>query len=244
MKLTVLGSGDAFCSGGALHSCNLLEHPGGSLLLECGPGVLAGMKRLAIPTDAPDAVLVSHLHGDHYGGIPFLFLEYLFANRRTRPLVLAGPPGLLERSRALYAQLYRELQQHEMPFEIQVVELQPGDCTTMAGFQVEAFRVPHNAEPFCLGYRLEAGGRAMLFSGDSGWTEEFVERSRGTDLFLCECCTLEPELPMHTSYAELLANRDRLGCRRLLLTHLGEDVRAAQQLGIDRASDGLVVNLD
>lgn len=238
MKLTVIGSGDAFCSGGALHSCNLLEHRGGRLLLECGPGVLAGMKRLGLDTDLPDAVLVSHLHGDHFGGLPFLLLEYLFENPRKRPLVLVGPPTILERTRSLFAALYRDLECVEIPFEIQVIELEPGSRATVAGFEVEAFKVLHNAEPFSLGYRIEAEGRSMLFSGDSAWTDEFVERSQGVDLFLCECCMLAPCVPMHTSYEELLANRERLGCKRLLLTHLGADVRRATDFRYERAADG------
>ena len=86
LRLTVLGSSDAFNAGGALHSAYLLEHDEGTLLIECGPSVLAGMKRAGVPTDAPDAVLISHLHGDHFAGLPFLFLEYLFENPRGRPL--------------------------------------------------------------------------------------------------------------------------------------------------------------
>lgn len=209
-------------------------------MLECGPGVLAGMKRLGLSTDLPDAILVSHLHGDHFGGIPFLFLEYLFENPRSRPLTILGPPTILERSLALYAALYRELQCYEMPFKIIPVELNPGDRTEVAGFEVEAFRVEHNAEPFSLGYRIVSPEATMLFSGDSAWTEEFVKKSQGVDLFLCECCTMEPNVPMHTSYAELLSHRDRLGCKRLLLTHLGADVRRAKEFQFERAEDGQV----
>lgn len=212
-------------------------------MLECGPGVLAGMKRMGIPTDAPDVVLVSHLHGDHFGGIPFLFLEYLFENPRERPLTLVGPPTILERSLSLYAALYRELQSFELPFEIKTIEMQPGDRIAVAGFQVEAFRVTHNAEPFSLGYRIESPEGSLLFSGDSAWTEEFVTKSQGVDLFLCECCMLEPNIPMHTSYAELLEHRDRLGCKRLLLTHLGADVRRAEEFRFERAEDGMIVEI-
>lgn len=238
MKLTVLGSGDAFNSGGALHSCNLLEHAGGTLLLECGPGVLAGMKRMKIDTGVPDAVVISHLHGDHFGGVPFLFLEYLFENPRTRPLTLVGPPTILERSFALYAALYRELQCYELPFEINVVEMSPGSRATVAGFEFEAFRVLHKAEPFSLGYSIDSPEGRLLFSGDSAWTDEFVVRSQGVDAFLCECCRLKPDVPMHTSYEELLANRERLGCKRLLLTHLGADVREADDFRFERVADG------
>lgn len=213
------------------------------MLLECGPGVLAGLKRRGISPDAVDAVVVSHLHGDHFGGIPFLFLEYLFGKRRERPLTVVGPPTTGPRSCALYAALYRELQCFELPFRIDYVEMHDGSRIQAAGFDIESFLVPHNAEPFSLGYRLACPEGTVLFSGDSSWTEEFVTRSQGIDVFLCECCSLEPGPPMHTSYRELLANRARLGCKRLVLTHLGDDVRRAEEFAFERAYDGLVVDI-
>ncbi len=243
MKLTVIGSGDAFCSGGALHSCNFVEHAGGRILLECGTGVLAGLKRNGISPEAVDAVVVSHLHGDHFGGIPFLFLEYLYGQRRQRPLTIIGPPTTGPRSSALYAALYSELQGVELPFRIDYVEMSGGSRTQAAGFDIESFLVPHNAEPFSLGYSLTSPEGTILFSGDSSWTEEFVARSEGIDLFLCECCTLEPGPPMHTSYHDLLGNRARLGCKRLVVTHLGEDVRRIQESAFERAYDGMVIDI-
>jgi len=220
-----------------------VEHAGGKILLDCGPGVLAGLKREGIPTDVVDAVVISHLHGDHFGGVPFLFLEYLFENRRQRPLTIVGPPTTAQRCCALYAAYYRELQCFELPFHINYVEMHGGSQLGVAGFEIESFLVPHDAEPFALGYRLACPEGTMLFSGDSSWTEEFVTRSQGIDLFLCECCSLEPGPPKHTSYRDLLANGERLGCKRLLLTHLGSDVRRVENSAFERAYDGLVVDV-
>ena len=187
MQLTVIGSGDAFCAAGALHSCYLLEHGGGAAMLECGPCVLAGMKRLGIDTGVPDAVFISHLHGDHFAGLPFLFLEYTYMNPRSRPWTLVGPVGIEERVFELYNQLYLGMECRKVPFELDVVEARPGDTVEAAGLTAVAFEVPHNATPYSLGYRFASSEGAMLFSGDSSWTDEFVTQSRGTDLFLCEC---------------------------------------------------------
>ena len=243
LRLRVLGSGDAFNSSGALHSCYMLEHDGGKVLLECGPGVLAAMKRADLDTGGVDAILISHLHGDHFGGIPFLLLEYKFKNPRRRPLVIAAPPTAEQRIRDLYAALYRDLCAHELGFPLQYVTVEPGARFQLAGLEVEAFEVPHSAEPFCLGYRIVGGGATMLFSGDSAWTDELARKSRGTDLFLCECCSIEPEAPVHICYREIVAHRAELGCKRMLLTHLGDDVRASGEVEIERAHDGLVIEL-
>jgi ribonuclease BN (tRNA processing enzyme) len=241
--LTVLGSGDAFNAAGALHSCYLLEHAAGKLMLECGPSVLAGLKRAGIPTDAPDVVLVSHLHGDHFGGIPFLFMEYLFERPRTRPITIAGPPTTQQRVDMLYKSLYHESYCRRLAFDVRYLVIEPGDRVKLAGFDVDAFEVPHSAEPVSLAYRIESPEGKLLFSGDSAWTDEFSAQSRGVDVFLCECCSIEPTTEIHMSYRDLLANRDALACRRLLLTHLGTDVRAAAEFEFDRVDDGMVIDI-
>ncbi|RMF25449.1 MAG: MBL fold metallo-hydrolase [Deltaproteobacteria bacterium] len=243
LRLTVLGSGDAFNGAGALHSAYLLEHGAGTMLLECGPSVLAGMKRCGIDSRSPDIVLVSHLHGDHFAGLPFLFLEYLFCNRRSRPLEIAGPRGIAGRVEALHASMYRERTCRSFDFPVNYRSLEPGADFQAAGFEVETFEVPHPAEPFSLGYRITAGGATLVFSGDSAWTDAFAGHTRDADLFLCECCSLEPASDVHISYREILSHRERLGARRILLTHLGADVREAEDLAFDIATDGMVVEL-
>ena len=226
--LRILGSGDAFNAAGSLHSCYMLENPNGALMLECGPSVLAGMKRDGVPTERPDVVLVSHLHGDHFGGIPFLLLEYIFANVRERPLIIAGPPGTESRVHRLHTELYKESICRTLPFDLSFQVLNGGDTTSLAGFDVEAFEVPHSDELVCLGYKLSRGDTSMVFSGDSAWTDDFVTKSAGADLFLCECCSMEAGTPIHVSYREILASRRALTCKRLLLTHVGADVRDAE----------------
>ncbi len=242
-RLRVLGSGDAFNAAGALHSAYFVEHDGGKLLMECGPCVLAGMKRHGVAADAPDAVLISHLHGDHFGGLPFLFLEYTFCTPRDRPLEVAGPEGIEERVETLHAALYKEAGCRCLDFGVRFRTVRPGDQLELAGFSVEAFEVPHPAEPYSLGFRVSGSDATLLFSGDSAWTEEFVSRSQGTDLFLCECCSLEPASNVHINYREILEHRARLGCKRLLLTHLGDDVRARDDLEVETASDGMLIEL-
>ena len=241
LRLRVLGSGDAFNSSGALHSCYLLESTSGTLMLECGPCSLAAMKRVRIGSDVPDAILVSHLHGDHFAGIPFLLLEYKYKNPRTRPLVIAGPPTTEARIAELYAALYEDIHTRPLDFPIEYRVLKPGGRTELAGLQVEAFEVPHSAMPVCLGYRIVGSGASMLFSGDSSWTDEFVRRSFDVDLFLCECCSMEADAPVHVSYRDVVAHRAKLGCKRLVLTHLGEDVRASAEVTVERAYDGMIV---
>jgi ribonuclease BN (tRNA processing enzyme) len=92
LRLRFLGSGDAFGSGGRFQACLCLDGPGNRVLIDCGATSLVAMKRAGIDPNSIGTVLLSHLHGDHFGGVPFLVLDGQF-RRRDRPLTVAGPPG-------------------------------------------------------------------------------------------------------------------------------------------------------
>ena len=97
VTVTFAGSGDAFGSGGRYQACIHLRPEGGRpLLLDCGATSLSALKRLGLDPGEVAAVVVSHLHGDHFGGLPFLILDGQFS-RRSRSLRVVGPPGTARR---------------------------------------------------------------------------------------------------------------------------------------------------
>lgn len=244
VRVTVLGSGDAFGSGGRLNSAYLVEAPGTAFLLDCGPSVLPGLKQAGRDPGRIDFVLISHLHGDHFGGIPFLFMEYRYEAPRTRPLALYGPPDTERRVRALFAALYEQSAAEPLPFPVRYEELAVDRPRTIGNVRVVPFGVPHVSELVCIGFRLEVDGRTILYSGDSAWTDEFVARSRDVDLFICECTTYETRVPIHLSYPELAARVRDLGCRRLVLSHLGREPLAhASEVSLEFARDGMTIDL-
>lgn len=243
MKLHILGCGDAFGSGGRNQSAYLIDTGDRLFLLDCGPTALLAMKRAAIEPCRLDAIFLSHLHGDHFGGVPFLLIEYLYHEPRTRPLKIAGPPGTEERVRQLLELMYSGPK--EMPF-LSFEVLNPGTLQTIEGIEVLPFRVPHQANDISLGMRVGYRGKQVLFSGDSAWTDEFIERTRGVDLFLCECSFYREQAGMHVNYPVLRANLERLQCKKLLLTHLGEDMlarRASLDPRLLLADDGMVIEI-
>jgi ribonuclease BN (tRNA processing enzyme) len=244
VRVTVLGSGDAFGSGGRLQSSYLVEGGTATFLMDCGSTVLSSLKRAGVDTGCIDFVLVSHLHGDHFGGLPFLFLEYLYENPRQRPLIVAGPPGLAERVRTVFVGLYKEAAATVLPFPLEFRELTSGKDEVIAGVPVHPFRVPHQTTCVSLGLRVTVDGRQILYSGDSAWSEEFVRESQGTDLFLCECFLLHTRVDYHMNYRDLAQQVPRLGCKRLLLTHLGREfLEGRAEATVDCAEDGTVVLL-
>jgi ribonuclease BN (tRNA processing enzyme) len=122
--------------------------------------------------------------------------------------------------------------------------LNPDDPVSIAGIEVLPFLVPHQTYEVSLGLNVSYEGKRILFSGDSAWTDLFIEQSRGVDLFLCECSFYDEPAGNHVSFSKLRENLPRLECKRLLLTHLGEEMLARQEeLPFALAEDGMVIDL-
>ncbi|MBM2804011.1 MAG: fold metallo-hydrolase [Deltaproteobacteria bacterium] len=242
MKLHILGCGDAFGSGGRNQSGYLVEASDRMFLLDCGPTSLLAMKRAGIDPRRLDAIILSHLHGDHFGGIPFFFIEFLYQQPKDKPLTIAGPPGTETKVRQLFQLMYGNgNNDKEIPptcFET----LYPGQPALIDGIEIHPFPVPHQTHEISLGLKVVYEGKKLLFSGDSAWTESFVDQARGVDLFLCECSFYDEQPGMHINYQVLRANLSRLECKQLVLTHLGEQMLARHgELPLKFAMDGLVV---
>src|ERR1700748_2836223 len=106
MELRFIGCGDAVGSGGRFNTCFLITATHCRFLIDCGASSLVALKQAPIDPNSIDAVVISHLHGDHFGGLPFLLLDARRMSKRTKPLLLCGPPGLDERLRATQEALF------------------------------------------------------------------------------------------------------------------------------------------
>jgi ribonuclease BN (tRNA processing enzyme) len=239
VRVQFVGAGDAFGSGGRLQTCLSLRWADAHVLVDCGATSLVGLKRLGIDPTSVEALVVSHLHGDHFGGVPFLVLDQQFA-RRERPLVIGGPVGVAERVTKAMEVLFPGSTTVRRRFELQFVELQPGTSTSVGPALVTALEVEHASGAPSLALRVSCGDRIVAYSGDTAWTDALLAAAVGSDLFVCEAYSFEKRIAYHMDYATLRANRARLGCRRLILTHLGPDALAhLDDLDVAVADDGL-----
>src|SRR5262245_1119143 len=102
-SVTFVGSGDAFGSGGRFNTCILVDAPGIRFCLDFGASSLIALARLGISHNTIDTILLTHLHGDHCGGIPFLLVDAMLAEKRERPLTIAGPAMTSQRLGAVAA---------------------------------------------------------------------------------------------------------------------------------------------
>jgi ribonuclease BN (tRNA processing enzyme) len=118
----------------------------------------------------------------------------------------------------------------------------------LSGAMVAALPVTHSpaAEPH--GLRIRVGNALIAYSGDARWSDELVEVARGADLFICEATNFatadEEDNPVHISYETLMANRARLDCDRIVLTHLGaKSLARLGDLTLEYATDGLELSV-
>lgn len=243
MKVRFLGSGDAFGSGGRFQTCIHLEASPTQILVDCGASSLIAMRRFGVDPPAIDTVVLSHLHGDHFGGVPFLILDGQFT-RRTRPLVVAGPPGVEARVRAALDVFFPGASRIQQRFEVRFVELADRVTLSLGAVSVTPFGVVHasGAPPFAL--RVAGDGKIVAYSGDTEWTDSLIEVARGADLFIAEAYFFDKTVKFHLDLATLLRHRSALDCRRLIVTHMSEDMlRRRHGLAVETAEDGLVVDL-
>ena len=245
MRLTFLGSGDAFGSGGRLNACFHLERAAhGNVLIDCGATSMVAIRRGQVDPNAVSTVLVSHLHGDHFGGLPFLILEYMFETPLRKNLVIAGPRHLEQRTWALFRVMYPEFDTSKIARKLKFVELAPGKSTRLGRIKVDTVRTPHTVKDISLAFRIEAAGKTIAFSGDTGWTEGLIPLSADADLFLSECTYFKTQTDFHLSYPMIAANRGRFSARRMVLTHLGREMlEKISKVEFEMASDGMTIDL-
>ena len=248
MRVTFVGTGDAFGSGGRAHTCLRLDHAGRALMIDFGAASIVGWRRLGFSFNEIDALVISHLHGDHFGGLPFLLLEAQFVDPRDKPLPIFGPPGLRSRLAMAMEAFFPGTTGIKWRFPWEIHEISPPSRETIAGFDLRTVEVVHASGAPATALRLEAGGKSFAFSGDTAWTDALMDISEGADLFVCECHSMSPKAPGHMDWPRLRGNLPRISARKLLITHMGPEVLAnldaiRAESGVGCADDGLVVDL-
>jgi ribonuclease BN (tRNA processing enzyme) len=244
MQLRFVGCGDAFGSGGRFNTCFHVSGEGINFLIDCGASSLPALKRQGIARDEIDLVLITHFHGDHFAGLPFLLLDAQFT-RRSRPLVIAGPEGIKARLTQAMEVMFEHSSQTKLHFDLSVVALKPETTRSFGAVNVTPFAVVHGASggPF-LAYRIEAEGRVIAYSADTEWTETLVPAARDADLFIAEAYYYDRIVKNHLSLKTLEAHLPKIKAKRLILTHMSDDMLdRLDTLGYTAASDGMVVVL-
>jgi ribonuclease BN (tRNA processing enzyme) len=243
----MIGSGDAFGSGGRLQTCFHVETKAGAFLIDCGASVLIGLQRQKIDPNTIRTIYISHLHGDHFSGLVWFLMHAYYISRRTELLTIAGPPGIAERYRAATEVLFPGSSGIKRRHEVAFVEYEIGTPMEIGQATVTAYEVSHpSGAPSCA-LRFEAEGRTLSYSGDTEWVDGVLPCAKGADLFIVECYGYDKPVPYHTNWKTLSGNLPRLGAKRVLITHMNNDMLAhvdeAKAAGVLLAEDGLVLDV-
>ena len=247
MRLTIIGSGDAFGSGGRFNACFMVEAAGRRVLVDFGASSLVALRAMRIDPNDLDGVILSHLHGDHFGALPFFLIDAQLTSRRERPFTIAGPPGTRERLDAALEVFFPRSSQNTWGFGLDIVEIVPGESHRILGLDVETIEVIHPSGAPSTAVRVGDGERLLAYSGDTEWTEALVRVADGADLLVIECYEHSRPVPGHLCWTTLSKRLPDLRARRVMITHMNasmlERVEDARAAGLLVASDGAVVEV-
>jgi ribonuclease BN (tRNA processing enzyme) len=246
MRLTVVGSGDAFGSGGRANTCFWLETAKSTVVIDFGASSLPALKARKLDPNAIDAIVLSHLHGDHFGGLPFLLLDYQFLARREAPLVIAGPPGTRARLDAAVEVFFPKAGGTKWRFPWSVQEIAVGVESIVLGHMLLTAEVVHQSGAPSTALRLSDDEKTFAYSGDTEWTDALLPIAAGADLFMCECYAYAGKMTGHLSWEILRPRLSDFNAKKIMLTHMNpsvlekvDDLKAA---GVLIAADGMVLD--
>jgi len=218
LELTFLGSANAFAADGRYWSSFLAN---GRYLFDAPPTLLPHLKRLGMPPTDIEVIFLSHFHGDHFMGMPFLFLEYIYMTERRDDLFIVGPPGVERKIEEFAQQCYPEVTR-EAGYRRRYIEAQPGADQYVNEISFRAFpmnHVPEKLEPF--GYRVHLGDRTVAYTGDTMLCDEIFELAEGADALVLDCTYSEGSGPEHMGIDDVRVIRKRVAAETtIILTHL------------------------
>ena len=220
MRLTVVGCSGSYPGPDSSASCYLLESEQDGrtwrVLLDLGSGALGSLHRFIDPSTI-DAVLVSHLHPDHFFDLSGLYVLWRYHPEGARPRIpVWGPAGIGRQCARAYGLrkdpgMTQEFDFHE--YDAEPIRLGP--------FTVTVGPVVHPITAY--GMRIESDGAVLVYSGDTGPCRQLVDLAKGADLLLAESAFLEGRdnpVDLHMTGRQAGATAAEAGAARLVLTHI------------------------
>ncbi|MEM1149519.1 MAG: MBL fold metallo-hydrolase [Pseudomonadota bacterium] len=245
MQVTFVGCGDAFGSGGRFNTCFHVRTSKSCFLIDCGASSMIALKALALDPNHVETILITHFHGDHFGGIPYFILDAQFFSKRRDPLTILGPSGLQGWLARVMETAFPGSSETKPKFDLTLQEVAPGTTTEIGDLSVTTARVRHGPPegPFHA-YRIETDGRTLAYTGDTEWVDELIEIGREADLLIAEAYFFDKQVPFHLDLATLHQKLPQISPKRLILTHMTPDMLSRTgTVSHECAFDGMTVDV-
>ncbi len=244
LQVHFLGTGDAFCSGGRFQTCFQVVAQDHNFLIDCGATSLMALKKNNISTAEIESIIISHFHGDHFGGIPFFMIDAFFEEERTEPLRIAGPPGVRAQVLALLEKLYPGIRSEDFSYPVEFEEYSTLKPIALGNLSIESFEVVHAAASLPHAVKIRVGEKTIAFSGDTGWVDHLPEIASEADLFICESNFYSTQISIHLNYLRIQKALPELNCGKLILNHLGAEMLGnIDKVDLNCAYDGMKLRL-
>lgn len=234
LDLRFIGTGNAFAPGGSCWNGFVLE---GRYLFEAPPQALQSLNAMGVDANDLDAVILSHHHGDHFLGLPFLFLQWKALNR-TRPVRIIGPENTRKLAVEIGEHVYPWL--FETDFEVEWEEVTHGRRSTVGALSLTSIGVKHDRRlSGSLGFEIGLAGRRIGYTGDSAMCDAVLDLARGSQVLISECASVDEDIPTHMNLRDdiPLVREAMQSDARLILTHLGPGVTAGRLPNTEVARD-------
>jgi len=244
VTVTFVGSGDAFGSGGRFQTCILVDAPGTRFVIDFGASSLVALNKMGIDHNTIETIVLTHLHGDHCGGIPFILTDAMLGAKRQSPLTIVGPRETEKKLVAINEALMPGMNNMAPKFDLNYVEIDVMNSTQIGNLKITNFPANHTGQTNPTSVRVEVAGKIISYTGDSAWTKHMPKVAEDADLFICECYYYEKPIRFHMNYQDIKAHSDDLRAKRTVLTHFSREMMLNKDsIPEETAYDGLVISL-
>ncbi len=251
LEVTILGSGVIIPTIRRRATSLLIRSDDFTFLMDCGPSTPEALEENGLAYHSVETVMFTHYHPDHTLGVGHLF-SALKNDRRVdenHHLRFYGPPGLIR-----MVEGWRALYPTSIPAgnRLELNEIGEGLAVDEKGVRISASSARHG-DRGALSYRVDSGEGSFVYTGDTGYTEDLVEISGGSDLLISECSFPEEmKMDSHLTPAGVGRLAERAGVNRVILVHMYPefgDTDPAAEVGkyyrgpVKRGYDGMRVKL-